>query len=53
MKKWLALLLTTLLLVPAYAEDWEEEWLFVDLSGEELVAINATAWDFPVTVLPL
>ena len=50
MKRWLSVLLTALLLVPAYAEDWEEEWLFVDLSGEELVAINATAWNFPIAL---
>lgn len=50
MKRWLSVLLTALLLVPAYAEDWEEEWLFVDLSGEELVAINATAWYFPIAL---
>ena len=50
MKKWLAVLLLVSLLVPAYAEDWEDEWLFVDLSGEELVEYNATPWDFPIAL---
>lgn len=50
MKKWLAVLLLVSLLVPAYAEDWEDEWLFVDLSGEELAVFNATPWNFPIAL---
>ena len=46
----LALLLALMMALPALAEDWDEEWLFVDLSGEELVTYNAAPWSFPVAI---
>ena len=46
----LALLLALMLTLPALAEDWDEEWLFVDMSGEELVTYNAAPWSFPVAI---
>ena len=46
----LALLLALMLALPALAEDWDEEWLFVDMSGEELVTYNAAPWSFPVAI---
>ena len=45
-----AFLLAFLLGIPALAEDWEDEWLFVDLSGESLVSYNAVKWNFPVDI---
>ena len=51
MKKMIwAFLLVLLLGIPALAEDWEDEWLFVDLSGESLVSYNAVKWNFPVDI---
>ena len=51
MKKMIwAFLLAFLLGIPALAEDWEDEWLFVDLSGESLVSYNAVKWNFPVNI---
>ena len=51
MKKMIwAFLLAFLLGIPALAEDWEDEWLFVDLSGESLVSYNAVKWNFPVDI---
>lgn len=50
MKRWLSVLLLVSLLIPACAEEWEDEWLFVDLSGEELMEFNATPWDFPIAL---
>ncbi len=49
-KRMAALLLALLLTIPALAEDWEDEWLFVDLSGESLVSYNAVKWNFPVDI---
>ena len=50
MKRMAAFLLVLLLTIPALAEDWEDEWLFVDLSGESLVSYNAVKWNFPVDI---
>ena len=51
MKKMIwAFLLAFLLGIPALAEDWEDEWLFVDLSGESLVSYNVVKWNFPVDI---
>ena len=46
----LALLLALMTPLLCGAEDWEEEWFFVDLSGEELASYNAVMWDFPVAL---
>ena len=48
-----ALLLALLLVLPALAEDWEDEWLFVDLSGESLVSYNAVKWNFPIDMMDM
>ena len=46
MKRFLVLLLLLALTCPALAE--EDEWLFFDLSGEDVAVINVVQWDFPV-----
>lgn len=48
MKRLIALLMLLALFVPAMAE--EEDWLFVDLSGDMVVSYNAVKWDFPVDI---
>lgn len=48
MKRFLALLLLLALTCPALAE--EDEWLFFDLSGEDVDVINVVQWDFPVDI---
>ena len=48
MKRFLALLLLLALTCPAMAE--EDEWLFFDLSGEDVAVINVVQWDFPVDI---
>ena len=48
MKRFLALLLLLALTCPALAE--EDEWLFFDLSGEDVAVINVVQWDFPVDI---
>jgi len=56
MKKLLMLLLALLLTFPALAEDeadWEDEWLFVDVSGENLVSYNAVKWNFPIDMMDM
>ena len=49
MKRLIALLALLALLVPALAEE-EEDWLFVDLSGDMVVSYNAVKWNFPVDI---
>ena len=48
MKRFFVLLLLFTLACPALAE--EDEWLFFDLSGEDVVEINVVQWDFPVDI---
>ena len=50
MLRALAMLLALMMPLLVLAEDWEDEWLFVDLSGESLVSYNAVKWDFPVDI---
>jgi len=52
MKRFLALLLLLAMTVPAWAEE-EDEWSFVDLSGEMLVTYNEVKWNFPVDVMDM
>ena len=52
MKRFLALALMLLLAFPAFAEE-EDEWSFVDLSGEMLVTYNEVKWNFPVDVMDM
>ena len=51
MKRLIALLLAVLC-IPALAEE-EDDWLFVDLSGDMVVSYNAVQWDFPVDIADL
>ncbi len=53
LKTLLALLLIFALTIPAYAEDWGDEWLFVDLSGEELVTYDNVPWNFPIDMMDM
>ena len=49
MKKLLSLLLMLAMLPCAFAEEeMEDEWLFIDLSGEQIVTYDSVPWDFPV-----
>ena len=56
MKTWkqlLMLLLALLLCLPVLAEETEEveeDWLFMDMSGETLVTYDDVPWSFPVDV---
>ncbi len=47
MRKWMLILLALCLFPPVLAEE-EEEWSFVDLSGESLIVYDEVAWDFPI-----
>ena len=47
-KRLVALLMLLAMLIPAAAE--EDDWLFVDLSGDAVVSYNAVQWDFPVDI---
>lgn len=46
--KLLALLLAMLLCLPAMAEEEEEDWSFMDLSGQPIISFNDVEWDFPI-----
>ena len=48
MKKLLSLLLMLAMLPCAFAKEMEDEWLFIDLSGEQIVTYDSVPWDFPV-----
>nr|MBR4280301.1 M15 family metallopeptidase [Clostridia bacterium] len=48
MKRLIALLMLLALSVPAFAE--EDDWLFVDLSGDMVASYNAVKWEFPVDI---
>lgn len=49
MKRLIALLTLLAMMLPAAAEE-EDDWLFVDLSGDMVVSYNAVQWDFPVDI---
>lgn len=53
LKTLLTLMLIFALMVPACAEDWGDEWLFVDLSGEELVTYDNVPWNFPIDMMDM
>ena len=48
MKRLIVLLMLLGLTLPAMAE--EDDWLFVDLSGDMVISYNAVQWDFPVDI---
>lgn len=49
----LALLLALGLGFAALAEELEDEWLFVDLSGESLVSYGDVPWNFPIDMVDM
>ena len=49
MKRLIALLMLLAMMLPVAAEE-EDDWLFVDLSGDMVVSYNAVQWDFPVDI---
>lgn len=53
MKRLLALMLIFALMIPAYAEEEEDDWLFVDLSGEMVITYDAVEWTFPVDIMDM
>ena len=53
MKRILALLLMMAMLVPALAEEEEDDWLFIDLSGEPIITYNDVEWNFPVDMMDM
>ena len=46
MKRLAALLLALMVTLPALAED--EDWSFIDLSGESIVTYNSVPWNFAI-----
>ena len=49
MTRLLALLLALLLFLPAMAEEEEEDdWSFMDLSGQPIISYNDVEWNFPI-----
>ena len=53
MKRFLALMLMLALALPVYAEEEEDDWSFVDLSGEPIVTYNEVKWNFPVDMMDM
>ena len=52
MKKLLSALMALLMMsVPALAED--DEWAFIDLSGEAIVTYDSVPWNFPVDIMDM
>ena len=49
MKRLIAMLMLLAMMLPVAAEE-EDDWLFVDLSGDMVVSYNAVQWDFPVDI---
>lgn len=48
MTKLLAVLLALLMCLPAMAEEEEEDWSFMDLSGQPIIRFNDVDWNFPI-----
>ncbi len=49
MKLLLALMLAMMLCIPGFAEEEEEDdWAFIDLSGEPIISYDDVGWDFPI-----
>lgn len=54
MKHWLALVLALSMMLPACAEgEAEDDWSFVDLSGEQIFAYDSVEWAFPVDIMDM
>ena len=52
MKNLLALLLAFVLIVPVLAEE-EDDWSFIDLSGEMVITYDAVEWNFPIDMMDM
>ena len=51
MKHVLALLLALAMIVPVFAEEEEEDdWSFIEMSGEMIISYDAVEWNFPVDI---
>ena len=50
MKHLLALLLALAMLVPAFAEEEEDDWSFIEMSGEMIFSYDNVDWNFPVDI---
>lgn len=53
MKHLLALALALTMMLPAYAEKEEEDWSFIDMSGERIIAYDSVEWKFPVDIMDM
>lgn len=55
MKHLLALTLALTMMSPAYAEEEEaeEDWSFIDMSGEMITAYDSVEWKFPVDIMDM
>lgn len=53
LKMLMILLLVLGMILPAAADEWGEEWLFVDLSGETLVSYDDVPWNFPIDMMDM
>ncbi len=51
--KYLLCLLALMLTLPALAEEEEDEWSFLDLSGEMVITYNAVEWAFPIDMMDM
>ncbi len=52
MTRLLAMLLALFLFLPVLAEE-EEDWLFMDLSGQPIISYNDVEWDFPIDLMKM
>lgn len=52
MTRLLAMLLALFLCLPVLAEE-EEDWLFMDLSGQPIISYNDVEWDFPIDLMKM
>ncbi len=54
-KRFLALALALAMMIPAYAEEEEaeEDWSFIDMSGEMIIAYDSVEWEFPVDIMDM
>ena len=53
MKHLLALLLALAMLVPAFAEEEEDDWSFIEMSGEMIFSYDNVDWNFPVDMMDM
>lgn len=52
MTRLLATLMALFLCLPVLAEE-EEDWLFMDLSGQPIISYNDVEWDFPIDLMKM